>query len=236
MTDQAQLLIVQAHDTHADQIRHRLATLPEAQRVDDLEAELATIEARRTEATARQHDLQRDQKRREDELATLEEKIAKVEAAMYGSSSAGRELQAMGDEVTAMRGRASVIEDAVLEILDGLEPVQADLDALASEAARVEEERDGARVLLTAAEAELTVELEQVMAERGKAAEGLPESLLTEYEAIRKRLGGVGAAALTGNRCDGCHLTMGSAEVEQIKKAAPDEVVHCEECGRILLR
>ena len=27
-----------------------------------------------------------------------------------------------------------------------------------------------------------------------------------------------------------------SAEVERIKRAAPDEVVHCEECGRILVR
>ena len=42
-------------------------------------------------------------------------------------------------------------------------------------------------------------------------------------------------ARLSGNRCEGCHLTMAAAEVERIKRSGPDEVAHCEECGRILV-
>lgn len=236
MTEDVALLAVQEHDTRADQLRHRQATLPEAQRVAELEADLTVLGARRVETEATRTELARDQKRREDELASLEDKIAKVEAAMYGSSSAGRELQAMGDEVTSMKGRASAIEDTVLELLEKLEPVQADLDAIASRTAELEDELAAARVARTAAEAELTAELAQVLEERAVAAEAVPDALLSEYESLRQRLGGVGAAPLTGNRCGGCHLTMASAEIERIKRAGPDEIVHCEECGRILVR
>lgn len=201
-----------------------------------MEAALSTLETRRVEAEATRTELAREQKRREDELASLEDKIAKVEAAMYGSASAGRELQAMGDEVTSMKGRASAIEDTVLELLEKLEPVQADLDAIASRTIELDDELAGARVALTAADAELSVDLEQVLEERRVAASSVPEPLLHEYEALRQRLGGVGAAQLTGSRCGGCHLAMASAEVERIKRAGPDEIVHCEECGRILVR
>jgi predicted nucleic acid-binding Zn-ribbon protein len=53
---------------------------------------------------------------------------------------------------------------------------------------------------------------------------------------LRGRLGGIGAARLVGSRCDGCQLTLAAAEVERVKRADPGTVVHCEECGRILVR
>jgi hypothetical protein len=145
-----------------------------------------------------------------------------------------RELQALQDEIAGMKRRVSTIEDAVLELLERLEPVEVEVATLQTRRTENTDELARVQAALTAAEAELDVELDAVTAEREKAAAGIPDALLAEYTQLRTH-GGVGVARLSGNRCEGCHLTMAAAEVERIKRAGPDEVAHCEECGRILV-
>jgi predicted nucleic acid-binding Zn-ribbon protein len=48
--------------------------------------------------------------------------------------------------------------------------------------------------------------------------------------------GGVGAAELRQRRCTGCQLEINAAELREFAAAAEDEVLRCEECGRILIR
>ena len=58
-------------------------------------------------------------------------------------------------------------------------------------------------------------------ARRTQAAR-LPEALARRYEDLRSRLGGIGAARLVDDRCDGCHLTLPSVEIDRIKHQSPD--------------
>ena len=62
-----------------------------------------------------------------------------------------------------------------------------------------------------------------------------PSELAQRYEVLRSRLGGVGAARLVGDRCDGCHLTLSSVEVERIRRLPPEEFATCAQCDRILV-
>jgi predicted nucleic acid-binding Zn-ribbon protein len=64
----------------------------------------------------------------------------------------------------------------------------------------------------------------------------VPAELLAEYERLRKALGGIGVARLNGNRCEGCHLTLSAMDVDRIRHEPDDVLIHCEECGRLLLR
>ncbi len=235
MSDPVTLLTVQGLDTHLDQLRHRRASLPERERLADIDRAVSELFARAEAAGATVLALQSDRRHREDELATLETKIAKIEEVMY-ASSAGRDLQAMGEEVKAMRARDSELEDAVLELLEQIDEADAAVEALRSAGRELAEAREEAQIACTAAEAEIDAEVATLEAARAAATGQLSAALLAEYDAIRGRLGGVGAAELVGNRCAGCHLTMASAEVERIRHAPPDEIVHCEECGRILVR
>src|ERR687898_620844 len=83
---------------------------------------------------------------------------------------------------------------------------------------------------------ELAVELGEVRAEREAAAKSVPDELWTEYDELRSRLGGVAIARLAGTTCQGCHLALSAVEVDRIRKVSLDEAVHCEECGRLLVR
>jgi predicted nucleic acid-binding Zn-ribbon protein len=86
------------------------------------------------------------------------------------------------------------------------------------------------------AEAAVDAELAGVSSERDEAAGAVPAPLLARYERLRSHLGGVAVATLDGPRCTGCNLTLPTSELERIRLAAPDDIVECEQCGRILVR
>ncbi len=89
---------------------------------------------------------------------------------------------------------------------------------------------------LAETEAEIEAELAEVHAQRAEAATGVPDELWPEYDRLRAQLGGVAIARLAGSTCQGCHLALSAVEVDRIRKLGTDETVHCEECGRLLVR
>ena len=163
MTALDQLLEVQRHDTRADQIRHRRANLPERAALAEREAERAKAERELSTTSARRDELQAEQDRIEGEVAKAKERIAVVDGKLYGGATSNpRELQALQDEVASLGRRVSLLEDSELEVMEQLEPVEA---ASANQQAAIERlgadiERLGME--LTAAEAELDVDLADV--------------------------------------------------------------------------
>jgi len=73
-------------------------------------------------------------------------------------------------------------------------------------------------------------------ATRASVAAGVPADLLALYDKLRAQFSGVGAAMLRRGRCEGCHVSLSTVDLNAIRAAAPDEVVRCEECRRILVR
>ncbi|HZZ97707.1 MAG TPA: C4-type zinc ribbon domain-containing protein, partial [Jatrophihabitantaceae bacterium] len=99
---------------------------------------------------------------------------------------------------------------------------------------------DGERAELEAARDASFAEIDQGIAERTKersaVAADLPGDLMTLYERAREHGGGVGAAMLRNRRCEGCRIELSGSELSSVRTAAPDEVVRCDNCRRILVR
>ena len=55
------------------------------------------------------------------------------------------------------------------------------------------------------------------------------------YEKVRDR-SGTGAALLRHRRCGAFQIVLSSTDLDRVRAAAPDDVVRCEECQRILVR
>ena len=231
------LLEVQALDTRADQLALRRATFPERAELAAVEASLRGLTAELDATAARAHELERAQKRAEDEIASLEEKAASTDRQLYGGSvTAPRELQALQDEAAALRRRVGLREDELLAAMEELEPV-------AAEVARLGDARDAAagsasslREAVRQAEASIDAEVAELRAAREALVSSVPDALVAQYERIRARSGGVGIARLDGHRCTGCHLELPNREVDELRRAAPDAIVLHDECGRILVR
>lgn len=230
------LLVVQQHDTEADQLRHRLSALPERARLDAKLADIAAIEAQAATLSERRGAIGRDLKRLEDEVAVVEARRAETDAKLYGGAvNAARELQALQDELASLKRRQTSLEDDELELMEAAEPLDADLERLAAEQAAADEEATALTAALAEAEATVSADLERTLAARAASVEGIDEELLTEYDRLRSQLGGIAVARLVGTSCGGCHLSLSAVEVDHIRKTPPGAMVHCEECGRILV-
>ena len=231
------LLEVQALDTRADQLARRRATLPERAELAATEASSRARSAELEVMARRAHELERAQKRAEDEIASLEDKATTTDRQLYsGSVTAPRELQALQDEAASLRRRIGLREDDVLAGMEELEPVAAEVARLRAAQEAASATAEALLEAIAGQEASVDAELAEVAAGRTALVAGVPESLVAQYERIRARAGGVGIARLDGHRCTGCHLELPNREVDELRRAAPDAVVLHDECGRILVR
>lgn len=231
------LLVVQEHDSAADRLRHKKETLPEQARLAEVEQEVAALNASMAEVGGRRDEVAGRQQRHEDELASVEAKIGDVEKRLYsGAVTAPRELQAMEADVASLKRHRSDIEDHVLEAMQEREPLDAELTTIEQQRSRLDAEADQLRRSIADQSKDIDAELAKALEARTAASSSIPEELLSQYERLRAKQGGVGAARLVNGRCSGCHLTLPATELDRIRHEDADAVFLCDQCGRILVR
>lgn len=234
---QLRLLDVQGHDTKIAQLAHRRKTLPDAAALADVEVRLARLRDEVVAAETIESDLALEQRKADADVDQVRER-ARRDQELLDSGSIGdpKQLQSLQHELQSLARRQGELEDIELEIMERAEGASAavrvltaDRDALIAEQAVL-----ASRVADQLADVES--ERASVAAQRTDLAAGIPADLLALYDKIRADQGGAGAARLHRGRCEGCHLTMPPNEIEALRAAAPDTVVRCEECRRILIR
>jgi uncharacterized protein len=230
------LLRLQDLDTAITQLQHRRAALPERQQLSEVTAALAGVGRRAAEVGAARHDLSRRQAALEEQLASTASRRQAIEQRMYAArGAAARDLQAMDEEIRQLQHRGEEMEDAELELMMALEPLDAELAMLEAEQQRLEAAATSLGETLAAAEGAIGRDLEEQERARAATAAKVPAELRQRYDVLRARLGGTGAARLVGTRCSGCHLELPAMEVDRIHRLPPGAVVTCEQCGRILV-
>lgn len=214
-----------------------MANLPErievdaAKRAEDEAAEsLATLDEQR-------HELGRQQKRFDDEISSITSHVEEVEATLYGGTvRAPKELTDLQSELNSLKRHRRDVEDQQLDVMEQLEPVDAERAKLLDVASKAAEQREAATARLDAASEVINSDLDSLAARRAELAEPLDDALLTSYDQLRTRFGGVAIAQLSGGRCSGCHLSLPAVDLDTIKRAPADQQVSCPECGRLLAR
>ena len=230
------LLALQDLDTHIDQEVHKKNHLPEREELAQLQLVMGQTQAARSEVAVQLSDVVSRQEAAERELKATEERVAQVNTRLYGGTvTASRELQAMAADVEGLRKRASELEDRALGLMEEREPFDSQMARFDAEVAGLEARRQDLQASLVASEAEVDDDIATLTAQRPKAAGAVPEQLLGTYERLRKRLGGVAVARLTGGRCDGCHLSLPAVELDRIRHESAGTLEYCEQCGRILV-
>ncbi|HUY22473.1 MAG TPA: C4-type zinc ribbon domain-containing protein [Acidimicrobiales bacterium] len=231
------LLEVQHHDTVLDQLRHRRAALPERTALSEVDAKLGALEARTKEVRVHRDGLGAKQAALEQQIEASRTRREALEKRLYGGQvAAARELQAMSEEVKHLARHIAELEDRELEIMEALEPFDGELQEGDVARGALEDDAGRLRAAIGVAEAALDEEIAGEAQVRATTAAGVGDDLLARYEQLRTRLGGTGAARLVGGSCGGCHLALPAMEIDRIRRAPPDAVVTCDQCGRILVR
>lgn len=228
------LLDLQAEDSEIRRLNDRIASLPEAARLEELKTQLAELEADLAIAGKQLGEIEREQARLEGEIELLEGKLTKEEQRLFaGSVSNPKELAALQSEVEMLKRKRSGLEDGLLEVMEQREGAAATEEGL-----RAEREGVGADAeRLSATVNELTAELEAGLSTHTQAriaiASEIPEDLASLYEKTRAAKHGVGAAALVGSTCQGCHTELPAREVERLRSERG--LQRCDNCRRILV-
>ncbi|QNE21869.1 hypothetical protein F1D05_33095 [Kribbella qitaiheensis] len=234
---QRRLLDLQDLDLQLDQVAHKRKSLPEHQALAELAAEKSVVDRELVTADTEVSDLRREQKKADSDVDQVRQRKARNQQKLdSGQISSPRDLENLQHEIGSLDRRISNLEDAELEVMERLEAaevVQTDLqaraDAFAGRQTELESIRDGALK-------ELDEQRTAFADKRATVAAELPTDLITTYQKLRERNGGIGAAPLVGKRCMGCRMELAPSDLSAIKVAAPDAVLRCEECGRILVR
>jgi predicted nucleic acid-binding Zn-ribbon protein len=230
------LLTVQDLDLALDQHRHRRETLPEAAEIQALDREAAGLRAEIQAVTDARDQIAVRQEAAENELAATETRSKQVSGRLYGGEvSASRELQAMSADLESLKVRASALEDQILELIEEREPFDARLAEMTARGHQMAARRAELEAAVARLQTEIDGQIAELVDRRQAAAANVSGALLATYEKIRPRLGGIGAARLIGNHCDGCHLVLSAVELDHVRHLPDGEVATCEQCSRILV-
>jgi hypothetical protein len=233
----ARLLDVQHYDTAIDQLRHRQAALPERAELATIEGQLGVLAARTKELRLTRDELGDRQGALEQQIEASRTRHQVLEKRLFGGQvAAPRELQAMNEEVKHLARHITELEDREIEVMEALEPYDTELQAGDVRRGALESDATRLRGSIGATEAQLEAEIAEETRARAVAASEVRDDLLARYEQLRSKLGGTGAAQLVGGSCSGCHLALPAMELDRLRKAPPDAVITCDQCGRILVR
>ena len=235
--DQQRLLDLQGVDTALAQLAHRRRTLPEHAEIARLEDARRRLASDLVGADTAVSDLQREQDRSENELEPVRERLNRNRHRIAdGSVADPKALSSLIEEVAHLERRIDTLEEAELAVMEQLETATEDRERLRGEAAGI----DAQLATLEAKRSTQLRELAEQSAERQRVRDEtagvIPPALLTLYDKIGASHSGVGAAELRRRRCTGCQLDINAADLRVFTAAPADEVLRCEECGRILVR
>jgi predicted nucleic acid-binding Zn-ribbon protein len=205
-----------------ERLESRLEADPE---VVSLEEDLQAARLVQDGFTAR---LRESDHAREDHRTKLRSREKEL---MSGRIRNPTELMQMSDEVAHMKARFAEEEDAELHLMEDAESadeaVRAAAAGLAEARSRSTAEEPALKEELEAARSELA----EVEAERDQLWAEIPPAAQAAYSRTRAQ---PPVAKVVGNQCTACRVTVTSSGMQTLRKGL-DDLVHCENCGRILV-
>ncbi|MFY9712740.1 MAG: C4-type zinc ribbon domain-containing protein [Microbacterium sp.] len=186
-----------------------------------------------TALTGTREDARTELVRLESDVKVAEQRRAR-DAERLAASANSKEAQALEHELASLAKRLSDLEDAELDVMGRVEDADA---AVAAQQALIDATTAEGTQLTVQAKADVAAATEliaQLGRDRAAVAAPVPADLLAEY--TRRAAKATGAALLTRGTCEGCRMVLSSTDLNDIRRAEPDAVIFCPECGCILVR
>ena len=226
-----QLLILQERDRKIRALRQELKVAPLERKgcEDRLAAALKLVD----DTKLKGKEVEVERKKLENEAEAKRGQIAKFQTQKFQTRK-NEEFAALNHEIERYEKDVQLVEDRELELMEAAEKQKAVIAVaekeLAATKAQVAKQTGDIEVKIKAIEGQLA----SLDAEHGKIADGLEEELRENYERLFITKDGDAIVALEHDVCMGCHMKVTPTTAAKCK--AGKEVVHCEQCGRILYR
>jgi predicted nucleic acid-binding Zn-ribbon protein len=235
--DQIRLLDVQALDVRLQQLAHKRRSLPEHAEIEALTKDATQLRDLLVAAQTEESDTAREQTKAEQDVDQVRQRATRDQQRLdSGAVTSPKDLENLQREIVSLAKRQGDLEDVVLEVMERRESAQERVAELTERVSSVQAKIDDATSRRDAALASLDGDVATATKERSVVAATVPADLLKLYEKLREQQGGVGAAKLYQRTCQGCRQELAITDFNEVRAAAPDTVVRCENCRRILVR
>ena len=222
-------LTLQSIDKRIVELKKEIAALPK--HIAAIEKQLVSHQRRLEADQAALAGNQKERRKLEGSIQTLEEKISKLKNQMLGATN-NEQYRAFQHEIGFCEAEIGKAEDRILELMEESEPLAANVQdaevALKREKQQMEAEKDEARQRTAADKTELAACAEK----RQNTASGLPDSIVRSYERSRKKYGHPVLAEGVNGRCSACNIALRPQFFQDLRQAK--EPLLCESCGRLL--
>lgn len=232
---QRRLLELAEVDAQLGRVEHRRKNLPEIAQLADAEVTLRKVRDALVAVQTSRSDLDREVTRQEREIDTVRAREDKDRKLMASGSVSAKQLTDLEHELATLERRQTALEDDLLELMERREAVQVDEQRTAAEVDAAEQKLADLQVRRDEAFADLDTVQARRDADRARLIADFPADLLARYDRVLKSRG-VGAGLLRARRCGACQLEFDRSTLQDIRAAAADDIVSCENCGAILVR
>jgi predicted nucleic acid-binding Zn-ribbon protein len=198
-----------------------------------IQAARAKIEAAKKaleDLREKQKNLRMDADRRQLQLREREQRITVLEGRMNAAKE-NREYQTLKERIAADRQANNVLSDEILELLEPVDAVHAQLDPAAARVKAFEEEAANIEKQVTERMRLVESDLQRVLAELANVEKQLSGDFKTEYDRLVLHKGEDGIAETEGNCCGGCYQLL---TPQLLDRLAHHVSVVCPSCGRLL--
>jgi uncharacterized protein len=226
-----QLLILQDRDRKTRALRQELKTAPLERK--GAEDRLTGAQKQLDAAKLKGKEIEVERKKLENEAETKRAQIAKFQLQKFQTRK-NEEFQALSHEIGRYEKDIQTIEDQELELMEAAEKQKA---VIASAEQHLAVTKTQSAKQAGDIETKIKAIEEQLLSldgERAKIASGIDEELIDTFQRLFHTKNGEAIVPLDHDVCMGCHMKVTPTTAAKCK--AGKEVVHCEQCGRILYR
>lgn len=227
------LLDVADLDRRIQQAERARTTPPQGARINELAKERQEQLRELTSLAGIRDDARTELTRIESDVKVVEQRRTRDTERLAATTNA-KDAQAFESELASLAKRVSDLEDIELEVMSKVEEAEA---AVATQQALIDvitAEGSELTAQAKAGVAAATAEIEHLTRDREAISAVIPAELLADY--TRRAARGIGVGLLHRGTCEGCRMVLSGTHISEIRRAAPDAVISCPECGGILVR
>jgi uncharacterized protein len=225
----AQLLRLQDRDQKIRMYKAELETVPlERRRIEQL---VSSKSSAFEQARQRFRELEIQKKRLELEAQSRRDAIVKYKGQQFQTRK-NEEFQAIGQEILRFEKEIEQIEDTEIELMEEAEKVSGQVTLAERELGSAKRQAQQQETDLERKRQTLEERLSEAEKERKELSQGLDPDLLFRYTRLFTTKGGNAVVPVEHEFCMGCHMKNTTTLVHRVKLGR--EIVHCEQCGRIL--
>lgn len=230
MKDQLiELLKLQELDTKIDELEVIKTDIP--MRLDNqrLNVQFALDEV--SKAKKQLEEAQKNKKLQELEMESKNEEIKKLQNHLY-SVKDNKQYSAILQEINFVKESVSVLEEEIIQKLFVEDNIRKNINTSQENFKKEEANLKDLENQCNEEIKKVEEQLNQLKSKREEIARKINHNILSTYNNIREKIGGIGISEVIDSSCRGCNIGLRPQMIIEIKKY--ENLIFCESCGRIL--